>query len=74
MATMPSVKTSNVSKSAKVVCPKCDGSLKFDRSDKPHIDECGFQSYSFKCRACGSLLVGIIDPADDTLLLTISAV
>jgi hypothetical protein len=71
---MPSVKTSNVSKSAKVVCPKCDASLKFDRSDKPHIDECGFQSYSFKCRACGSLLVGSIDPADDTLLLTMSAV
>ena len=70
----PSVKTSNVSKLEKVACPKCDASLKFDRSDKPHIDECGFQSYSFKCRACGSLLVGIIDPADDTLLLTISAV
>ena len=70
----PSVKTSNASKLEKVACPKCDASLKFDGSDKPHIDECGFQSYSFKCRACGSLLVGIIDPADDTLLLTVSAV
>jgi hypothetical protein len=71
---MPSVKTSNVSKLGKVACPKCDASLKFHRSNKPHIDECGFQSYSFKCIACGSLLVGVIDPADDTLLLTISAV
>jgi hypothetical protein len=70
----PSVKTSNVLKLEKVACPKCDASLSFHRSDKPHIDECGFQSYSLKCRACGSLLVGIIDPADDTLLLTISAV
>jgi hypothetical protein len=44
----------------------------FYRSDKPHIDECGFESYSLKCRACGSMLAGIIDPADDALLLTIS--
>jgi hypothetical protein len=65
----PSIKTSNVSKSEKVACPKCDASLKFYRSDKPHIDECGFESYSLRCRACGSMLVGIIDPADDKLLL-----
>jgi hypothetical protein len=70
----PSVKTSNVSKLEKVACPKCDASLKFHRSNKPHIDECGFQNYSFKCRACGSLLVGVIDPADDALLLTVSAI
>ena len=69
----PSIKTSNVTKSEKVACPKCDASLKFYRSDKPHIDECGFESYSFRCRACGSMLVGIIDPADDTLLVTISS-
>ena len=72
-AMTPSIKTSNVSKSEKVACPKCDASLKFYRSDKPHIDECGFESYSLKCRACGSMLVGIIDPADDKLLLTISS-
>ena len=46
--------------------PKCDASLMFYRSDEPHIDECGFESYSLKCRACGSSLVGIIDPADDS--------
>jgi hypothetical protein len=72
LAMTPSIKTSNVTKSEKVACPKCDASLKFYRSDKPHIDECGFESYSFKCKACGSMLVGIIDPADDALLLTIS--
>jgi hypothetical protein len=54
-------------------CPKCDASIGFYRSEKPHIDECGFESYSFKCRVCGSMLVGIIDPADDTLLVTISS-
>jgi hypothetical protein len=71
-AMTPSIKTSNLSKSEKVACPKCDAVLKFYRSDKPHIDECGFESYSLRCRACGLMLVGIIDPADDKLLLTIS--
>jgi DNA-directed RNA polymerase subunit RPC12/RpoP len=65
---MTASKTSKVSELEKVACPKCGASLKFRRSSKPHIDECGFQSYSFKCRTCGSLLVGIVDPADDTLL------
>jgi hypothetical protein len=70
-AMTPSIKSSNLSKPEKVACPKCDASLMFYRSDKPHIDECGFESYSLKCRACGSMLVGIIDPADDALLLTV---
>ena len=68
-AMTPSIKTSNLSKPEKVACPKCDASLMFYRSDKPHIDQCGFESYSLKCRACGSMLVGIIDPADSTALL-----
>jgi hypothetical protein len=70
---MPVIKTSNVSKAAEVVCPKCDGRLNFLRSDKPHIDECGFESYSLNCPACGSALIGIIDPADDALLLSVSS-
>jgi len=43
------------------------------RSDRPQIDECGFESYSLQCRACGSALVGIVDPLDDKLLLTVSS-
>ena len=73
LAAAPAIKTSNVSKLEKAACPKCNASLKFYRSDKPHIDECGFESYSLNCRACGSTLVGIIDPVDDRLLLTISS-
>jgi hypothetical protein len=72
-AMTPSIKTSNLANPKTVACPKCDAKLKFFRSDYPHIDECGFESYSLKCRACGSLLVGIIDPADDKLLLTVSS-
>jgi DNA-directed RNA polymerase subunit RPC12/RpoP len=73
LAMTPSVRTSNVSKSEKVACPKCDFSLKLYRSDKLHIDECGFESYAFKCSSCGSMLVGIINPIDDTILLTTSS-
>jgi hypothetical protein len=73
LAMTPSIKTSNVSKSEKVACPKCDASFKFSRSDRPHIDECGLESYSLKCRACGSALVGVVDPVDDRLLLTLSS-
>ena len=72
LAVTPAIKAPNVSKLEKVACPKCDASLKFYRSDKPHIDECGFESYSFNCSASGSTLAGIIDPADDKLLLTVS--
>jgi DNA-directed RNA polymerase subunit RPC12/RpoP len=72
-AMTPSIKTSNLSKPEKVACPKCDASLKFYRGDKPHIDELGFESYSFKCSACGAMLVRLIDPAGDKLLLTMSS-
>jgi hypothetical protein len=72
-AAAPAIKTSNVTKLGKVACPKCSVSLKFYRSDKPHIDECGFESYSLNCMACGSTLVDVIDPVDDRLLLTISS-
>ncbi len=36
----------------------------------PHIDACGFESYSFECVECDSALTGIIDPYDDALLLS----
>jgi uncharacterized protein with PIN domain len=73
LAMTPTVKTSNATNPEKAACPKCDAPITFYRSDKPHIDECGFESYRLKCKACGSMLVGIIDPAGDTLLLTVSS-
>jgi RNase P subunit RPR2 len=73
ITTAPSTKTSNAAKSEKVVCPGCAASLVIYRSDNPQIDECGFESYSLTCRACGSALVGIVDPLDDKLLLTVSS-
>jgi hypothetical protein len=70
---MPFIQTSNISNPEEVACPKCEAAIVFYRSENPQIDECGFESYSFKCGACGSMLVGTIDPADDTLLLTVSS-
>jgi predicted nucleic acid-binding Zn ribbon protein len=53
-----------------VACPSCNAPLKFGRSPTPHIDDCGFESYHLECKECGAALAGIIDPADDALLLT----
>jgi hypothetical protein len=53
-----------------VTCPNCDAQFAFCRSPTPHIDSCGFESYSFACTKCAAPLGGIIDPSDDTLLLS----
>jgi hypothetical protein len=34
------------------------------------MDECGFETYAIDCPQCGAPLAGIIDPADDALLLS----
>ena len=69
----PTIKISHAAKPERVACLKCDAAFVFYRSEMPHIDECGFETYSFTCKACGSRLFGIIDPADDALLVTASS-
>ena len=67
-------KTADVAETASgaqpVACPRCATPLRFYRSDTPRIDACGFESYSFECKECGVPVGGIIDPFDDTLLLS----
>jgi len=53
-----------------IACPACNARLVFDRSLSPRIDACGFESYSLECKECGAPFAGIVDPFDDTLLLT----
>ena len=53
-----------------VTCPKCNAEFEFRRSIRSHIDECGFESCDLECVTCSALLHGIIDPADDMLLLS----
>jgi hypothetical protein len=42
--------------------------FEFRRTIRPHIDE--FESNDLKCVACSASLHGIVDPADDELLLS----
>ena len=51
-------------------CPKCHAVLNFSRSITPDIDSSGFESYRLDCQECGVKLYGIIDPADDALILS----
>jgi len=53
-----------------VACPACGARLAFHRHSTPRIDACGFESYSLECEKCGAAFAGIVDPFDDTLLLT----
>jgi hypothetical protein len=53
-----------------IACPRCGAQLTFSRSRTPLIDACGFESYRLDCDACGTPLGGVVDPADDTLLLS----
>jgi hypothetical protein len=52
-------------------CPKCKHCSKFIRATRPHIDSCGFESHSCRCERCASLLVGIVDPLDGELLVSL---
>ena len=54
-----------------VTCPKCKSSSMFKRPTVPHIDSCGFESHSFRCEWCASLLAGIIDPSDRKLVVSL---
>jgi hypothetical protein len=51
-------------------CPNCNFHFEFRRTLTSAVDACGFESYSLRCDACGLLLGGVIDPADDALLLS----
>jgi len=53
-----------------IACPQCGALSMFCRSRTPSVDSCGFESYSLACKACGIPLAGIVDPRDETLLLS----
>ncbi len=66
----PSIKTANTLDPQSVACPKCAAQFTFYRSSMPEMDECGFEHYRLECELCETTLVGIVDPADDKLLLS----
>jgi len=53
-----------------IACPACGAGFVFCRSGEPVIDACGFESFALECQECGAALAGIVDPADDTLLIS----
>ncbi len=63
-------RTGSVAEPLVIACPKCGTPLTFRRSRTPFIDGCGFESYRLECRECATALAGIVDPCDETLLLS----
>jgi hypothetical protein len=55
-----------------VPCLECDAWLTLGETQSPQIDSCGFENYGLECKGCGAWFVGIVDPNDDTLLLSVS--
>jgi hypothetical protein len=53
-----------------VDCPQCDTSFPFHGPSNPRFDSSGFECCKLKSAHCGVSLAGVIDPYDDTLLLS----
>ncbi len=53
-----------------VARPTCTAQIMLYRSNNPQIDACGFESYSLECKECGAVLACIIDPVDETPLIS----
>jgi hypothetical protein len=51
-------------------CPNCNQFV-FCRESDCHFDCHGFESYQLDCGFCRTPLAGIVDPADEALLLSI---
>jgi len=70
MSSFPSSEIPLIHGTQIVACPKCNAQFEFRRSIRPHIDECGFEAYDLRCVTCSALFHGIVDPADNALLLS----
>jgi len=51
-------------------CPNCGARVVVHRIPNPNMDSSGFENYFLKCNQCREWLICIIDPYDETLLLT----
>jgi hypothetical protein len=56
---------------AMVKCPNCRTHATFLKSSFPHVDSCGFESYSLRCECCREVLAGIIDPLTDRPIISL---
>jgi len=70
MAAGNDLRSEEAERKAAASCPECGAEIVLQRVMNPHIDSSGFENYFLKCDQCGVWLIGIIDPYDETLLLT----
>lgn len=63
--------TKETAKLREIDCPSCKERVLFRKVRKPRFDCHGFEIYHFDCEKCGAFLVGIIDPQDGALLLSV---
>jgi hypothetical protein len=54
-----------------IECPQCHARRAFQRASAPRLDSSGFESYQLQCQNCHVALVGIVDPFDGKLLLSL---
>ena len=54
-----------------IECPKCMAHFLFDQVPVPTISASGLEEYHLNCQRCGIALVGIVDPVDDELLISV---
>ena len=57
----------------KLQCPPCGALFAFQRASIPPLDSSGLETYEFECVQCGAALVGVVDPWDDQVLLSLGA-
>jgi hypothetical protein len=53
----------------KACCAKCHSPILFS-GQKWRLDECGFKTYSMKCKCCGTSLSVLVDPFDGMPLVS----
>jgi hypothetical protein len=56
-----------------VACPKCNAQFMFYRGNAPRFDACGFETYALEYMQCDLSLIGIVDPFDNKLMLSVAS-
>jgi hypothetical protein len=56
-----------------VECPQCAAFLSYHSALTSRLDASGFECCELECRGCGASIVGMIDPYDGQLLLSLGA-
>jgi hypothetical protein len=61
----------NIEEPEELQCPHCGWLFAFQRNSIPGLSASGLETYELECRQCGVGLVGVVDPWDDQVLLSL---